>query len=276
MGDESEIPNDTFMPMPQSHPSDPKRLILCMKWGTMYGPQHVNALKRGVARHLSYPHRFICLTDDPKGLDEGIEVFPIPQLQLPEGNADRRWTKLGILARDVYGLEGSALFLDLDLIVVAGLEPFFDYPGNVVMIRDMDLFRPKPLRALNPKRKQFLDLVGNSSVFRMEMGAHSDVLDAFVRDPVQAQEQFKISQQFMSHQLMQKSALSYWPSTWCVSFKNHCVPRHFKSYFKNPVIPEGARIVVFAGSPKMDEVLSGGGHKWYRRIGDVKFLTQFE
>jgi hypothetical protein len=23
----------------------------------------------------------------------------------------------------------------------------------------------------------------------------------------------------------------------------------------------------------MDEVLSGGGHKWYRRIGDVNFLT---
>lgn len=269
----SVISNHTPTPMPQPASSDPTRLVLCMKWGTMYGPQHVNALKRGVSRHLSYPHRFICFTDDSGDLDEGIEVFPIPQIALPEGNTDRRWTKLSILADDVYGLRGSALFLDLDLIIVGGLEPFFDQPGNVVMIRDMDLFRAKPLRALNPRRKQFLDLVGNSSVFRMEMGAHSDVLDAFVRDPAAAQRQFKISQQFMSHQLLCKAALGYWPSEWCVSFKNHCVPIGIKSYLEDPSIPAGARIVVFAGSPKMDDVLAGKGNKWYRRIGDVAFLN---
>ena len=271
---ESVISNHTLTPMPQTASLDQTLLVLCMKWGTIYGPQHVNALKRGVSRHLSYPHRFICFTDDSGDLDEGIEVFPIPQIALPEGNADRRWRKLSILAGDVYGLRGSALFLDLDLVIVGGLEPLFDHPGNVVMIRDMDLFRAKPLRALNPKRKQFLDLVGNSSVFRMEMGAHAEVLDTFVKDPEAAQHQFKISQQFMSYQLLRKGALSYWPSNWCVSFKNHCVPRYLKSFFKDPSLPKDARIVVFAGNPKMDEVIEGGGGKWYRRIGKVDWLIQ--
>ena len=27
-----------------------------------------------------------------------------------------------------------------------------------------------------------------------------------------------------------------------------------------------------AGEPKMSEVLAGGGHKWYRRIGNVDWL----
>jgi hypothetical protein len=249
-----------------------KFLVLCIKWGSLYGSEHVNRLMRGVSRNLNYPFRFICFTDDVDGLDPSIEVFPLPKVELPQGNDDKRWTKLGLLGGDLYGLSGTALFLDLDLVIVGPLEPFFDHPGDVVMIRDMDLFRSKPLRILNPKRKRFLDCVGNSSVFRIEIGAHSDVLDCFIQNPLAAQRDFKISQQFMSHRLLLKRALTYWPTEWCVSFKNHCVPRYLSSYFKNPSIPEGARIVVFAGIPKMDDVLDGKGSRWYRRIGDVSWL----
>ena len=249
-------------------------LVLCIKWGKAYGPQHVNRLKHGVQRNLSYPFRFICFTDDASGLEPDVEVLPLPRIDLPSHHQDRRWTKIGLLGRDVYGLKGTALFLDLDLVIVGRLEPFFDEPGNVIMIRDMDLFRAKPLRALNPRRKRFLDRVGNSSVFRMDMGAHGDLLDAFVEDPVLAQSQFKISQQFMSHHLLVKGVLSYWPSAWCVSFKNQCVPRYLKSYFQDPYLPTNARIVVFAGNPKMDEVVAGGGGRWYRRVGKVDWLIQ--
>ena len=52
--------------------------ILCMKWGRMYGPDYVNNLARGVRRHLSRPHRFVCFTDDASGLDAGVEALPLP------------------------------------------------------------------------------------------------------------------------------------------------------------------------------------------------------
>ena len=55
-------------------------LILCMKWGTLYGARDVNNLARGVRRHLARPHRFICFTDDPSGLHPGIEALPLPDL----------------------------------------------------------------------------------------------------------------------------------------------------------------------------------------------------
>ncbi len=152
--------------------SDPV-LILTMKWGTLYGPDYVNNLARGVRQNLGRPHRFICFTDDATGLDAGIEALPLPDLGLPPGHKDSRWRKLALFRRDLAGLSGTALFLDLDLVVTGSRDPFFVLPGEFLSIRDVDLFRPKPLRRLNPARDAFLHSVGNSSVFRYTVGAQA-------------------------------------------------------------------------------------------------------
>lgn len=246
--------------------------IICMKWGSMYGPEYVNHLRRGVARHLARPHRFVCFTDDGHGLDPGIEVMPLPDLGLPAGQRDLRWRKLAVFRERLGDLTGTALFLDLDLVIVDTLEPFFELPGRFLIIRDDELFRAKPLRRLNPGRDRFLASVGNSSVFRFEIGAQRYILDAYVADPVGAAAKYEISQQFQTAQLAAHGDLAYWPADWCVSFKNQCVPRGFASWWRDPAVPAGARIVVFAGTPKMSEVLAGGGHRWYRRIGDIAWL----
>jgi hypothetical protein len=248
--------------------------VVCMKWGSMYGPEYVNHLRAGVARHLQRPHRFVCFTDDADGLDASVEGQPLPALGLPAGHGDRRWQKLAVFNERLADLHGPTLFLDLDLVVVADLAPFFDLPGRFFIIRDDDLFRRKPLRKLDAARDAFLHSVGNSSVFRFEIGAHRYILDAYLADPKRATANYEISQQFQSAQLAAHGDLRYWPSDWCVSFKNACVPRGLASYTGDPVLPAGARIVVFAGSPKMSEVLAGGGHKWYRRIGNVDWLRR--
>jgi len=249
-------------------------LVLCMKWGTLYGADYVNNLARGVARHLSRPHRFVCFTDDAAGLDPQVEAMPLPDLGLPPGHGDTRWRKLALFRRDLGGLSGTALFLDLDLVIVDRLDPFFDLPGTFRILRDDDLFRAKPLRRINPERDRFLHMVGNSSVFRYRIGQHAHVLDAFLADPVAATRDYEISQQFQSARLAARGELDYWPRGWCVSFKNDCVPRYAASYLRDPAVPEGARIVVFAGAPKMSDVLNGTGGKWYRRIGDVDWLAR--
>ena len=138
----------------------------------------------------------------------------------------------------------------------------------------MNLFRRKPLRKLNPARDRFLHSVGNSSVFRYRAGEHGDILDNYLADPAAATAAYENEQEFLSGQLAAQGELAYWPKGWCVSFKNDCVPRGPKSFLADLVVPEGARIVVFAGTPKMSDVLAGGGHTWYRRIGDVRWLHQ--
>ena len=57
--------------------------VMCLKWGNKYGPEYVNRLHNMVKRNLTIPHRFVCFTDDPKGLQEGIETFPCPPIPLP-------------------------------------------------------------------------------------------------------------------------------------------------------------------------------------------------
>lgn len=248
--------------------------VICMKWGRKFGAEHVDNLRSGVVRHLKRPHRFVCFTDDPRDLHPGVETHPLPEIDLPSNFGDLRWRKLGLFGRGLADLEGTALFLDLDVVIVDDLDPFFDLPGAFRIIRDNELFRSKPLRRLNPRRRRFLASVGNSSVFRFEIGAHSDVLDTFLSDPQGAISRYGISQRFLSARLADRGLLDYWPREWCVSFKNKCVPGFARSYLHHPSLPDGARIVVFAGSPKMSEVFAGGGQRWYRHIGDIEWLRR--
>ena len=55
--------------------------VVCVKWGDWcapHGARYVNNLYWGVRRNLTLEHRFMCFTDDPTGLDRGIEVRPLP------------------------------------------------------------------------------------------------------------------------------------------------------------------------------------------------------
>mgnify|MGYP001203913485 CR=1 FL=1 len=248
--------------------------ILCMKWGTLYGAADVNNLYHGVRRNLSVPFRFVCFTDDAEGLDPGVTALPLPELGLPEGSPDTRWRKLALFRRDLDGLSGTALFFDLDLVIMGGLDAFLYMPGDFLAIRDDDLFRRKPLRRLNPARDRFLHMVGNTSVFRFIVGAHPEILDTYLADPAGAAARYAHEQQMVSDILDRQRKLSYWPRGWCVSFKNDCVGRGLRSYLSDPVCPQGARIVLFAGRPKMADVLAGKGGKWYRRIANIDWLRR--
>ena len=42
------------------------RYVLCMKWGSKYGPEYVNRLYAMVRRHLQGDFQFVCLTDEQR------------------------------------------------------------------------------------------------------------------------------------------------------------------------------------------------------------------
>ena len=88
----------------------PQRHILCMKWGTKYGPEYVNRLYAMVRRHLQGDFNFVCLTDNAQGIRPEVQCLPIPSLDLPPGIPERGWTKLTTFAADLHGLRGTALF----------------------------------------------------------------------------------------------------------------------------------------------------------------------
>jgi hypothetical protein len=158
--------SDTRIPFHVTLLNAQRRHILCMKWGTRYGPEYVNRLYAMVRRNLRSGFRFTCLTDDPQGIRSEVECRPIPPLDLPASTPESGRTKLVAFAADLYGLRGTALFLDLDVVIVGGLDPFYDFPGKFLIIEDY-------------KRRWRRRVTGDFSVFRFEIGAHPDVLEHF-------------------------------------------------------------------------------------------------
>lgn len=245
-----------------------------MRWGARYGAPYVNRLHSMARRHLRRPFRFVCFTDSAEGFDAGIEALPLPEVRSVDGQGDSRWRKLGVFAERVADLKGPALFLDLDLVVVGGLDEFFDVPGEFCVVRDVDLFRFKFVDLFRPARRRWKPLIGNTSVFRFEIGRHAGLLQRYERNSREIHARHPRSQEFVTEYFLEQDLLRYWPAEWCRSFKNDCVPRGLKSYWKNPEIPDGARIVLFAGNLKQDDVLEGRGNKLYRRIGPVPWLKE--
>ena len=46
--------------------------IICMKWGTRYGPEFVNRLYKSIKKHTKRITRLYCLTDDDQNIDKNI------------------------------------------------------------------------------------------------------------------------------------------------------------------------------------------------------------
>ena len=226
----------------------PQRHILCMKWGTKYGPEYVNRLYAMVRRHLAGDFNFVCLTDDAHGIRPEVQCHPIPHLNLhlKPGERDGAWKKLTTFEAGLYGLRGTALFLDLDVVVVGPLDDFFTQPGEFFIIHDYPRFWRTGLR-----------IVGNSSVYRFELGAHADVLQHFRANMAALMRQYRNEQDYLSHFLHAQGKLGYWPDGWCPSFKYHSIPRWPANYWRAPAIPPGARIVIFHGEINPPDAIAG-------------------
>ena len=52
--------------------------VVCIKWGTAFGPEYVNRLYSGVRRNLKAPVRFLCMTEHADGLHPDVEVLDLP------------------------------------------------------------------------------------------------------------------------------------------------------------------------------------------------------
>ena len=251
--------------MPTAQAGKPQRHVLCMKWGTKYGPEYVNRLYAMVRRQLKGEFNFVCLTDDTRGIRSEVQCRPIPalDLEIAPGKVDRAWKKLTTFERDLHGLRGTALFVDLDVVIVGGLDVFFTQPGKFLIIHDY----------ARPWRRE--RITGNSSVYRFELGAHSDVLAHFRANMDAVQKEFRNEQAYLSDFLHKQGKLAYWPDGWCPSFKYHGIPAWPTNYWREPFVPEGARIVVFHGECNPPDALAGRRNRAFRFIRPARWISRF-
>jgi hypothetical protein len=219
------------------------RTVLCMKWGAKYGPEYVNRLYGMVARHLAGPFRFVCLTDDAAGVRPEVTCAPIPALPPTGQPKERGWRKIASFSPELASLLGEVvLFLDLDVLVMGPLDPLFEHPGGLPLIRDWY----QPLRR-----------IGNSSVYRYRPADRYELFETFCQGAVAIAGRIRNEQEFLSEYLDGRGELSFWPKAWCQSFRISCLAPWPLRAWMTPRAPRDCRVLVFHGEPKPPEALVG-------------------
>jgi hypothetical protein len=166
---------------------------------------------------------------------------------------------LASFAQDLHGLRGTALFLDVDVVIVGNMDGFFEVPGDFMIIHDYK----RPWR-----------ITGNSSVYRYELGAHPEVLEYFRHNFDSIRKQFRNEQAYLSDFLHRQGKLAYWPAAWCPSFKYHSIPAWPTNYWTGPQIPQDARIVIFHGECNPPDALAGKRNRKFRFIKPALWVAE--
>ncbi len=235
----------------------PECNIICLKWGTRYPASYTNTLYHSVKRHLKRPFRFLCVTDDPTGLDEGIDTHTFPENPGYEGKWPNIFSKLAILQDGFAGLQGPTLFFDVDVVIMDDIDCFFDYePGRCCIIHNWiewhkTIFRKRPN-------------IGNSSVFRFDAGKSGYIFETFLREFKEANDPtlYPTEQAFLTHAMKDPV---WWPEDWVQSFKRSCRPVFPLNLLIPPSRPS-TRVLVFHGAPDPDEAVVGfKGKKLHHR-----------
>lgn len=230
--------------------TQPTRVVLCMKWGTLYPAEYVNVLYRACRANISGQFRFICLTNEGDGLLPEVEVHPIPDIGLEQRHYFHgAWPKIGVFRESLYGLSGRALFIDLDTVVWDSLDALFEIPGSLVAIDNAPWSRETGPRTM-------------SSVFAFDIGFLGHVVTELQADRDHLIALHDIEQEYLHHAVKD---IQYWPQDWLVSFKYHLRrPLIIDRFLRPPPPPPGVRFLVFHGRPRPVDLVRPPKGNWDR------------
>lgn len=85
-----------------------------------YSAEHVNILYKSVKRNTTIPFKFICVTDDPSGLNEEIQVIDLWDKYKNLGGC---YNRLYIFSEEIKNLLGERFIcIDLDCVIVDNID----------------------------------------------------------------------------------------------------------------------------------------------------------
>ena len=248
--------------------------IVCMKWGTAYGPDYVNKLYAMVARNITRPFRFICFTDMKDGIREEVEALDLPPFKSAPLQTKGAYRKKTLCRADLEPFkEGERfLYLDIDVVISSNIDDMFDYLPEEDFIICYNWTRGN-------------GTIGNSSVTMMRKGPLDYIAQDMENDFIAVQDRFKTaSQEYMSFKVIEKyGKLNFWPEEWCQSFPFHCMPPRHLRFFKTPKEPAPAtKITLFHGPVNPPNAIRGewpGKYpfwkKWYKTVRPSPWVEKY-
>lgn len=150
--------------------------IVCFKWHkphyrSKFTGEHVNILRDMVARNTTVPHEFVCVTDDPTGIDEDIRVIPIWDNPAPQYGAENKpncFVRLKCFSDEMKQLIGEKfLWIDLDVVIVNNIDHILNDPAQFKIWRVDGEMMPC-----------------NGSLALIEAGSRSYIWDSFKAEEV--------------------------------------------------------------------------------------------
>lgn len=152
--------------------------VVCFKWKrnkrgfslpaaiVEYSALYVNRLRNMVWRNLRIPHRFICVTDDPGGVDPRIEIVPLWDKCLNIGGC---FNRLYTFSPDMEALFGPRFVcIDLDCVIVGDVTPLFTRTEDFII----NSYKPVAGKNWHPQKY-------NGALYMMTAGARRQVWDTF-------------------------------------------------------------------------------------------------
>ena len=208
-----------------------------MKWGSLYPAEYVNILYSACRKYITGDFLFVCLTNESASIRSEVEIHPVPEIGLDEWHYyNGAWPKIAVFLSNLYGLEGRALFIDLDTVLLGNIDALFELPGTLVAI-DNDPWKEKT------GQPQTM-----SSIFAFDLGSLGHLVEQIKADRDVLVKRHTIEQAFL-HAAVQ--SISYWPQEWLVSFKYHLRRPLLVDRFLPPRIPsKQARLLIFHGKPR--------------------------
>lgn len=194
-------------------------VVCVLKSGGQYRAEHVGLLHKQVEKHLTLPHRFVCLSD-----------VPVPCERIPlEHGWSGWWSKIEIFRPGLF--EGPAFYLDLDTVVIGKIDDLAGADHGFTILHSMS----RPAFPGSGLMAWSVDL--------------SKIYDAFRADPARWMRHCTTpdcwgDQGFIFKHTPVKP--EYWQDRFpgrVVSYKVHCRPNGGR-------VPKGAGIVCYHGTPK--------------------------
>lgn len=250
---------DTPPPPPAKFDPEPVLTVVTFKWGqpgyrSSFTAENVNITRRMVARHYQKPHRFICVTDDPVGLDPEVEVLPLwgDFASIPNPtwvNGPSCYRRLKVFSKWFTEFAGERIVvLDLDVVITGDLSPLWD--------RDEDFLIWRPGTARQPVC---------ASMFMLRAGTMQhiwDTFDAAISPKLAGRQGFRGSDQAWIGYCIGRDHPGWTTADGVYGYKDHLykpgkpaptinIPSIYKIKTQpaSGALPKDARVVMFTGRP---------------------------
>ena len=211
--------------------------IVCLKWGTKFGPEYVNNLYSGILRNTTVDFRFHCFTDDVTGVRPEILCHDLPKL-----NITGWWYKLWLFSNELrFDLDERIMFFDLDTLVTGNIDDILNHgcDKNITGLRNF--YRPDRFA---------------SGLLMWRHGTQTHIWEEFKADPQRAQQQSPDGDQEWTERCI-RGQYDTWQSEFSgiYSYKQSC----------SDGLPADARIVCYHGSPSIIESFTQTVHNFDSR-----------